>query len=161
MSKRTLGTCRLTGLTGPLATSHIIPKAFLRRAADAPFIEWGGDGYPRRLPDGWYDKELLTDAGESYFNAVDDAAAKCFVDSGFTYRKRRDPADIGKLNYRFKSGQVYQIDGIDSRVIRLFGLSLLWQASVSKLPAFELVKVYPRSRPWSSYGVRGILRPVL
>jgi len=126
-----------------MADSHVIPKAFMWRTTDAPFVDWGGEGRPRRLYSGWYDRNILTDAGEKYFNAVDDAAAKCFVENGFTYRKRRNPLDMNKLGERFVPNQFYQIEGVNSSLIRLFGLSLLWRAAVSKEEAFKDVKVSP------------------
>ena len=142
-SKIKTGYCHLTGDIGPFSKSHIIPDAFIRRATDAPFKEWDGTGRPKRLQMGWYDTAILGARGEAVLAKYDDAAAKCFIKNGFTYRTRRDPLDAAILTDRFVPGQIYEISNVDAGVLHLFALSLLWRASVSTIPAFSRVNVRP------------------
>ncbi|MER8948294.1 MULTISPECIES: hypothetical protein [unclassified Mesorhizobium] len=86
----------------------------------------------------------MADAGEAIIAKLDDVAAKCFIEKGFTYRKRRNPLDPGELLDSFVPGTIHTVTGINSASVRLFALSLLWRAAVSNLPAFELVTVRPK-----------------
>ena len=138
-----VGRCLLTGEVGPLARSHIIPDAFMRRATDAPFKEWDGTGRPRRSFTGWYDTGILGHKGEAIIAKYDDAAAKCFIDQGYTYRSRRDPLNLGTLADDLIPRQIYEI-GVNAKTLHLFALSLLWRAAVSTLPALSLITVRPK-----------------
>jgi len=139
------GRCLLTGEVGPFAKSHIIPDAFMRRASTAPFKEWDGTAMrPKRAYTGWYDTGILGHRGEAIIANYDDAAAKCFIERGLTYRTRRDPLDLNVLTDNLVPGMVYEFKNVDSGALHLFALSLLWRAAVSKLAAFELVTLRPR-----------------
>ncbi len=124
-----------------MAKSHIIPDAFMQRATDAPFMESSGTFRSRKMFTGWYDRNILGHAGEKIIASYDSVAAECFISSGLTYRKRRDPSDINRLRDDFVPGEIYEIQGVDITKIRLFALSLLWRAAVSRLKAFELVQI--------------------
>jgi hypothetical protein len=133
----------LIGTQGPFARAHIIPDAFMQRATDAPFLECAGESRPRRRFTGWYDPTIIGFEGERLLAEYDDAAAKCFIENGFTYRTRRNPQDIYRLGDRFVPGELYEIGNVDTGRIRLFALSLLWRAAVTSLEAFELVEASP------------------
>lgn len=139
MSRRRYGLCKLTGREGPLAKAHIIPDAFMRRASAAPFMERDGVSRSIKRFTGWYDRDILGGEGEALIAAFDDAAAKCFIDRGFTYRSRRHPGDLNVLRGGFLPNSVHEVTGVETRALRLFGLSLLWRAAVSTLPAMDLV----------------------
>lgn len=126
-----------------MCKSHVVPKAFLQRSTHAPFMAWSGTGRPKRMYDGWYDHGILTDEGEKYFDGPDDVAAKCFAGKGFTYRSRRDPLDINKLQGGFEPNSVYAASEVDVPQIRLFALSMLWRAAISNQDAFSSVRVSP------------------
>ena len=50
----------------------------------------------------------------------------------------------GKLNVRSShKGKLVTLEGLDYKQFRLFGLSVLWRASVSSLQMFEQVKLGP------------------
>lgn len=139
-----IGTCKLTGTVGPLVKSHIIPHAFMRRASGSPFKECGPEGFPRRNYVGWYDSSIVTRKGEDILEKLDDAAAKCFVEHRYTYRKRRSTSDTTMMTGGFVPREIYTIDNIDGQLIRRFGLSLLWRAAVSRLDVFSRVSLAPK-----------------
>jgi hypothetical protein len=124
-----------------MAKSHIIPDAFMRRAAPPPFMECDGISRSIKRPTGWYDPDILGKDGEACIAALDDAAAKCFIERGYTYRTRRNPDDIMMLRDNFIPNEIYEVENVDTATLRLFALSLLWRAAVSKLDAMKLVRV--------------------
>lgn len=137
-----IGRCQLTEEWGAMAKSHIIPNAFMRRAdCRVPFMESDGMSRPIKRQTGWYDRTILGHRGEKHIAKFDDAAAKCFFGRGFTYRSRRNPSDATVLRGSFLPGQVVEIEGVDTSQIRLFALSLLWRAAVSRLPNMSKVTV--------------------
>ncbi|MEX0407944.1 hypothetical protein ABGN05_19995 [Aquibium sp. LZ166] len=142
--EKKIGRCLLTGEVGPFAKSHIIPDAFMRRASDAPLKEWDGTGRPKRSFTGWYDTGILGHTGEAIIAKYDDAAAKCFIDHGYTYRSRRDPLNLGVLTDKLIPRQIYEIANVNAKTMHLFALSLLWRAAVSTLPACSLITVRPK-----------------
>lgn len=139
------GRCLLTGDLGPMAKSHIIPNAFMRRADVTPFMESDGRSRAIKRQSGWYDTEILGSRGERHISKFDDAAAKCFLDGGFLYRTRRDPHDLAIIRGDFQSGTVVEVENVDTAKIRLFALSLLWRAAVSEISSMQEVKVSARN----------------
>lgn len=124
-----------------MADAHIIPRAFMRRVSPAPFMEGDGLSPSKKRFTGWYDQDILGYDGEKIIARYDDAAAKCFVERRYTYKTRRDTSDPGILRDDFQANQIYEIEGVDTRLIKLFALSLLWRAAVSSLDAMSLVNV--------------------
>lgn len=137
------GFCRLTGDFGPLAKSHIIPDAFMQRLTDGPFREWGGSGRPLKRFTGWYDTNILSHRGEEIIARYDDHAAKVLLNAGWTYRRRRHPDHPDVLVDDFLPGKLYDIPDVDTKKLKLFGLSLLWRAAVSELDTFSHIRLRP------------------
>lgn len=135
------GLCQLTRKHGPFAKSHIIPDAFMRRLTDAPFMEWDGYGRPIKRFTGWYDSSILSQEGEALIARYDDAATKTFLNAGWTYRRRRHPDLPEVLVDNFSANQLYTIDNVDTDLVKLFGLSLLWRAAVSSLETFNSIRL--------------------
>ncbi|MDK2756394.1 MAG: hypothetical protein KYX66_06625, partial [Blastomonas fulva] len=140
MAKR-VGTCQLMGTTGPLRKSHLIPNAFMRRTGPEPFLESDGKSRTKKRQTGWYDECILGIAGENLIASYDDEAARCFIDGGFTYRRRRLPSDPNLLIDDFVASESYMVHNADVRKIRLFAMSLLWRAAVSTLMPFAHIRV--------------------
>lgn len=141
MVRQRIGECRLTNQVGPMAKAHIIPNAFMRRADTTPFMECDGRSRSLKRFTGWYDQDILGVRSEAIIAELDDAAAKCFIGGGFTYRARRDPNNIEVLRDSFVPGDIYEIENVHTAKLRLFGLSLLWRAAASDLDAMRLVTV--------------------
>lgn len=69
------GTCKLTGESGPLVKSHILPKALTYGAEKGlPFAQAGRDYAPIKRWDSWYDPLIVTQAGEDILEAYDNWA---------------------------------------------------------------------------------------
>lgn len=68
------GTCALTGRRGKLVRSHLLPRALMDFApANAPIIEIHGDASrPVKRWTSWYDRALVTRAGEDVLAGHDD-----------------------------------------------------------------------------------------
>ena len=143
MADAVTGKCLLTGKVGKMAKAHIIPNSFMQRASDAPFMECSPAARSKKRYSGWYDPRILGSDGEALIAKYDDAAAKCFIENGYTYWRRRDKIDINRLSNRFTADETYSVEVKDTRQIRLFALSLLWRAAVSKLDAFSGVNLLP------------------
>ncbi len=131
------------GSFGPLRRSHLIPNAFMRRAGPEPFMESDGKSRTKKRQTGWYDETILGIAGEALIARYDDAAARCFIDRGFTYRTRRSKDDLTQIVDDFVAGETYVIEGVDVPEIRLFAMSLLWRAAVTNMDAFSRIRVSP------------------
>ncbi|MGO4570604.1 hypothetical protein [Microvirga sp. 2TAF3] len=129
------GICKLTGKNGKLIASHLIPKALTRPAvAGAPLIQYGSGKLPERRWDSWYDKHLVTQAGEDILTALDTWAIT-------EMRKHRlvwsgwGPMTVlteGHQPFEGTSWGIRIIKGIDTKRLRLFFLSLLWRAAVTQ-----------------------------
>lgn len=63
--------------------------------------------------------------------------------AGWTYRRRRIADAPEVLASNFQVGSLYEIEDVDTDLIKLFALSLLWRAAASKLEAFEGVCLRP------------------
>src|SRR5689334_22772129 len=70
-----IGICKLTGMSGRLVRSHLIPNALTRLSrTGSPFIQ-GGDGEPpERRWSSWYDTQLVTEEGEEILALLDNWA---------------------------------------------------------------------------------------
>jgi len=135
------GLCQLTKTEGPLARSHIVPDAFMRRLTEAPFREWDGAGHSPKRYTGWYDQRLLSPEAEALVARYDSVAAEALLRGRWTYRRRRDSQDPSFLSDTFVPHRIYEIGGVDTDAMKLFGLSLLWRAAASGLEAFRDVRL--------------------
>lgn len=129
--------CRMCHEDRSLVKSHIIPQAF--------FVAINGDvtnpsklitndpgKYPKRSPVGVYDENILCASCENIFGGWDDYAISVFRDESIPYR----PVNA--------SGRVqgYLIDPDYAR-LKLYFLSLLWRAGVSKQDYYSKVQLGP------------------
>jgi len=109
-----------------LVKAHIIPESFfrgLREGNSAPEIySTAKEFYPKRAPIGVYDKEILCDECEQIFQVFDDYVCQILINN---------ESDLEPLNH---AGSVvgYRINSINNDKLKLFFLSVLWRASISK-----------------------------
>jgi hypothetical protein len=128
--------CRACGEEKQLIEAHIIPKSFFAYINDGDRVPGKlysseNNVYPRRSPIGAYDSSILCRDCEDMFAPWDDYAAKLLL---------ADPP--GTVHAR--AGQRwYFIESYDYTMLKLFFLSVLWRASVSKHDMFELVHLGP------------------
>ena len=122
--------CKLCGRTVRLCRSHIIPEfiyeplyddkhRFTVLSASAP------DRYAQR----GLTERLLCNYCETQFSGYEKYAADVMT---------------GRLGHRYqKRGEQIEIQGVEYRRFKLFQLSVLWRASVSRLEFFKLVSLGP------------------
>lgn len=123
--------CKYCGVSDDLINAHIIPEAFfreLREGTRAPLLVTAKLGeFPKKVPIGVYDQEILCGECEERFLTVDtygiDVLFKNF-DQVFL------PVD---------GGRGYAGAGIDKKLLLRFFVTVLWRASVSRQPFFRNV----------------------
>ncbi len=131
--------CKLTGDRSPFVKAHVIPKAFTKRVwPQVPLMESDGDNRPIRRWSGWYDSKLVCQRGEDILARYDDYGYKTLEMAGLLVRGDRPRLALVAEN-------VVTIPSVDIGLFRLFGLSLLWRAAISKLPAFKDIQLPERA----------------
>lgn len=132
--------CKLCLQDRVLIRAHILPDAFnrdLRGGAERPPVMLANnpEEFPKRLPGGHYDENLLCEECELRFNKWDDYAAEFFLN-----RLRNDGRPIVA-----PEGDIiaYQYDDVDYERLKLFAISLLWRAAETQIRFFNRVKIGP------------------
>ena len=130
------GICRFCEKLKPLVKAHIIPEAFFRAIGtgkDAPLLlsNKADIPFPKRLPIGAYDSELLCDSCERKFDPVDAYGVKTLL---YTLRG----AALSPMRH---DGQVigFEASGIDQALLLRFFIATLWRASVTRNSIFDRV----------------------
>lgn len=144
------GICQLTGKSGKFVRCHLLPKALTSTPSPGePRVE-SGDGLlePRRRFDGWYDKKMVTRAGEDILALYDDKAIPILRKHGLVWSS---PTPLTMPDPRFDDGIEgasggWQIGSIEispeeGRWLRLFYLSLLWRAAVTDHLGFYTISL--------------------
>lgn len=140
-----IGKCLLTGTTGTFAKSHLYPLAFT--APEVPgsyFIQAGEGTRPIRTFTSWYDKKILTHKGEKIVSIIDDRGIKelrrlKLVWSGWD-GEEKIPSDVVINRFDEQRG-IRTIENLDSSILRVFFLSILWRWGQSSLAAAKDVKI--------------------
>jgi hypothetical protein len=135
------GICRFCGKCGPLVKAHLIPEAFFRAIGtgkDAPILLSNNLDmpFPKRLPIGVYDVELLCDPCERRFDRVDAYGTKTLLHTlrgAALSPMRHESQVIG-----------FEASGIDQALLLRFFIATLWRASVTKNPVFARVALGAR-----------------
>lgn len=129
--------CQLCAQDKKLIEAHILPRSFyepLKECGQVPQIITDKAGiYPKRSPTGVYDKEILCDGCERVFSPWDDYGRR------FLMRKISDDAYIRDRDEKI----AYNMVQCDYHKLKLFFLSILWRAGVSKQPMFNRVQLGP------------------
>lgn len=128
--------CTFCGQVKKLIQAHVIPEAFFRRLREgkrAPLLLRQHD-YPKRAPIGVYDAEMLCADCEAQFGAWDDYAQGLLSDDlpeGTALRDEHGEV-IGWVvrQYRYD-------------LLKLFFISLVWRASVSRQPFYRRIDLGP------------------
>ena len=129
-------TCKLTDERGLGIKSHIIPKSFYffdkNNHKPGALIKLNGDDTKiSRSPVGEYDDKIVTAKGEAFFSSGDTYALDCLVrreQGGYLYQDGSEPLCI-------------EIADFDYNKLKMFFLSLLWRAGVTKRPLFRHVNL--------------------
>lgn len=129
--------CQGCGLDKKLIKAHAIPESFfvkMRSEHGAPKLMTDVRGtYPKKSPIGVYDNQILCRDCEDRFEEVDDYAQKLLLQSDDNHEKL---IIRGKLIG-------YKVKDADYRKLKLFFISVLWRASLSKQKFYERINQGP------------------
>lgn len=126
------GVCQLTGDFGPFQQSHILPKAVTKLSDNGErYRETSLNTRPVWRSNSWYDYNLVTAKGEKILSEIDDLAISelrkhKLIWSGFGPKWKNSPT-----SYRLDE-PVRTVSGLNTKLVRLFFISLLWRAAASQ-----------------------------
>ena len=129
--------CRYCGEDKKLIKAHVIPEAFFRRLRDgrAPprMLTNNKNEYPKRMPIGVYDNNILCEACEPHFEVWDNYAQELLG-----IEPKGASHIVGKDQLAGYETHEYWYD-----LLKLFFISLLWRASVSNHNFYVKVQLGP------------------
>lgn len=139
------GICNLTGVHGKYVKSHLIPRALTRLSSTGnAHIQVGIGLKETRRFDSWYDDALVTQSGEDVLTAIDTKAILELRRHRLVWSGWGDDRELTTKDFMEPAnGKVRQITGIDSGVLRLFFLSLLWRCAASTRTEFSEIVLAP------------------
>jgi hypothetical protein len=127
--------CKLTGKEGKGVNAHIIPKSFYGIDPNEPLptklITNAESEYTKRSPQGIYDKTIVIAEGEKVFDEWDNYAAELLINQKHEFEPLSSNGNLA--GYQFKK--------YDYKKLKLFCLSVLWRASVSRHDFFKKVNL--------------------
>ena len=130
--------CKLCEKSDDFGKSHIIPKSFFLNGGTTDEVlivaySKGGE-FPKRRRIGEFDKEILCKECEKKFDAWDDYAKLLLIDEIDNFHEIKN-----------EEGEIIALsrDSFDYKKIKLFFISVLWRAGVSKRQFFEKVSLGP------------------
>jgi hypothetical protein len=161
--RRLRGFCKLTHREGAFVDSHIIPEALTRPSMRGnPMFQYGDSGRPTRRWSSWYDPTLVTADGEKYLSDLDSWAITQLRQHKLVWSGWGDEASLGRIHTPINSFLgVRTIDGIDTRRLRRFFLSLLWRAAASDRYELKQIAVPPQDLEELRQAVVGLDEPPL
>ena len=127
--------CKLTLKEGVGIKAHIIPRCFYEidytDKIPLKIINSSNEKvYPQRSHVGIYDSDIVTKDGEAILQLLDDYACNLLI------------KNISSAKPVFDN-EALQIDNYDYRKLKLFFLSILWRASVSRHQFFKKISLGP------------------
>jgi hypothetical protein len=129
--------CKGCGNEAVLVKAHIIPESFFvayDRSVGVSRLMTDINGvYPKRVPIGVYDENILCRACEDTFQEYDDYAAKVLLNEKSAFNELKHNGSIVG----------WQRTNVDYKKLKIFFLSLLWRASVSGHVFFSKVRLGP------------------
>lgn len=131
-----MAACKLCSREAQLVKAHIIPKSFWEIDPKQPFslITNTPGQYSRRSRIGVYDPTIVCETCERSFSDYDSYAAKLLLGETRKFVPIRDSTG---------STLAYLIPHINYRLLKLFGIAVLWRAGVSSHSYFRRVKLGP------------------
>jgi hypothetical protein len=140
------GVCKLTGTHGKFVKCHIIPAALTPPEVKGDPLHQGGQGRSVRRMISWYDKALVTRAGEEILRDLDTWAIRELRQQKLIWSSWGADSELNTRDY-----VRLPVDGIgwgfreiqvsDAARLRQFFLSLLWRAAASNMYEFAEVAV--------------------
>lgn len=133
--------CKFCHKDKKLIDAHIIPRCFFEAMRDKgdnrPFelLSNTKNEHPRKLWIGSYDKNILCEGCEKVFQKYDDYACKILLSNTGNNSEHILDSNEKKVACKLKN--------VDCKKLKLFFLSVLWRASVSKRKEFKRVEIGP------------------
>lgn len=129
--------CRLCNVDKPLIDAHIIPRSIYEEAKDGRdthliVVQNKPGTYPKKLPIGFYDNSILCSECDGRLGRFDEYGKKFIF--GLEHNSEPVKSPDGKL-------VALKATNFDYTKLRLFFLSVLWRASVSRLESFSRVSL--------------------
>ena len=129
--------CKGCGKDSRLIKAHAIPESFFKgmnTGGKPPQLMSDVSGvYPKKSPIGVYDKTILCRKCEDKFQAMDDYAQDLLL---------KKESEHEEINYK---GKVigYKIHNINTNLLRLFFIGVLWRAGISTHDYYKKVSLGP------------------
>jgi len=134
------GICALTGLRGTYVASHIYPRALTRisRTGEKVIeVSLGERGVKK--PATWYDDQLVIRTGEDILEGIDTRGIQQLREHSLIWSSsERAPASTSRWEV-VDGGDLYvrALSAGSAEALRLFFLSVVWRAGVSRRPEFS------------------------
>lgn len=139
-----LGICKLTGSYGKFVRSHIIPAALTSGPENGEPLKQAGNGTSViRRWSSWYDRSIVTIEGEKILSQIDDLAIKELRNHRLLWSGFGPITSLEnqiQKTYGERTG-IRLIERINSHILRLFFLSILWRSAVSQLKEFSEINI--------------------
>ncbi len=116
-----------------LIKAHIVPACFYReiKKDSGPLLIAQGGEHNKKSPTGVYDKNILCATCDGKIGKWDNIAIQFFTDTSKWLKKDA------------KGETYYEIWAYDYKALKLFFISLIWKASVSKNTMYKYVNLGP------------------
>lgn len=139
MNRKLSGICKLTGDEGRFVKAHIIPKALtkLSRTGEV-YLQAGSGGLITRRRDSWYDTRILTQKGENVMTEYDTQGIEYLRKHSLVWSGWCESSEL-KVSGHTRIDDIHgirEIADIDTQLLRLFLLSVLWRAASSEMYEF-------------------------
>ncbi|HTA42226.1 MAG TPA: hypothetical protein VK789_07260 [Bryobacteraceae bacterium] len=127
-----IGLCRFCLEERPLIEAHIIPKGFFERIrTDEANILINESDYPKRSPQGIYDKGILCGPCDNIIGKWDQYAQEALPAEMSAFTLIADRQIIGG----------WERPDYDYELLKLFFISLVWRASISTHPFYVGISI--------------------
>ncbi len=129
--------CKLCRESTDFGKSHVIPESFLlhrKIQGETSILATNkSDVYPQRRPIGEYDSEILCKKCETVFNSWDSYGKELLIN-------KQNDFKITEENGAIIS---YHTESFDYAKLKMFFISILWRASISKRDFYTKVNLGP------------------
>lgn len=126
--------CRLFEKEKKLVKAHIVPKwAFVesKQNKNEPLLVISKGKKPEKSYIGIYDQNILSDKAEKLTEKWDNYAKKFFTEK----------YPIQKITDGIRTESFYKIKSLDYEKLKLFCISVLWKASITKRSEYKLISL--------------------
>lgn len=136
------GYCKLTGKPGRFVKSHIIPQALTKISERGrPFFQYGEGMRPAQRCTSWYDQGLVIREGEDILSEIDTRAIEALRKHRLVWSGWGEATTLGDLHEVIQDPFGVRQVHLDTKMLRLFFLSLLWRAAASQLSEFKEIEL--------------------